>query len=168
LRAGEMALPTFLVSDSRNVGYANTWLRPPAEVYSFASFDTFRGADITYQHSVGPYTVTLGALAGRVETDDLYLSGFALIVHGRNLRGYNAALDVGPLTLRYSHVKADVDVLIGNYIAGKLFYTFSSIGAMFDRNNVVAQAEFIARHAGQTDVDYNAWYTLGGYRLGLQ
>src|SRR5450432_353257 len=36
LRVGRIVLPTFLLSDSRKVGYANPWLRPPAEFYSLS------------------------------------------------------------------------------------------------------------------------------------
>jgi hypothetical protein len=82
------------------------------------------------------------------------------------VRGFSAALDAGFLTLRYSHVQVDVTPQVGQFILGRSAYTFSSIGATLDRNNVVAQAEFIAEHAGATEVDLNGWYTLGGYRLG--
>src|SRR5688572_29854238 len=33
VRLGRLPLPAFLVSDFRQVGYANTWMRPPIEVY---------------------------------------------------------------------------------------------------------------------------------------
>ena len=34
VRAGRVVLPIFMVTDSRKVGYANVWVRPPVEVYS--------------------------------------------------------------------------------------------------------------------------------------
>jgi hypothetical protein len=166
IRAGRMALPSYLVSDSRNVGYANTWLRAPDEVYGQGVFDTFTGADIAYQHSIGAYSLTLGALAGKTEVDVFEARGLALMVIGRNVHGYSAALDAGFVTLRYSHVAVEVTAELDGFIYGNASYSFSSIGATLDRNNVVAQAEFIAQHAGATEVDVDGWYTLGGYRLG--
>ena len=65
VRAGKLALPTFLISDSRYIGYANFWLRPPNEVYGEADFDTYQGGDLTYEHAVGKYVGTIGVLAGR-------------------------------------------------------------------------------------------------------
>ena len=54
VRAGRMELPTFLISDTQNVGYANLWLRAPDEVYGQPIFDVYNGYDVTYQHDVGP------------------------------------------------------------------------------------------------------------------
>lgn len=42
-KLGRMVLPTFMVSDSRNVGYAAHWLRAPHEVYSLYPPSSFDG-----------------------------------------------------------------------------------------------------------------------------
>jgi hypothetical protein len=166
IRVGQMALPSYLVSDSRHVGYANTWLRAPDEVYGQGVFDTYKGVDVTYQHSIGKYSVTVSGLAGKAAADYLYGPQTALIVNGRNVRGYSAMLDADFATLRVSHVKADVDAILGNFILGKAFYTFSSIAATYDRDNVVGQVEFVQKNSGSTQFDYHGWYTLGGYHIG--
>jgi hypothetical protein len=169
VRAGEMALPTFLVSDSRNVGYANTWLRAPDEVYGQATFDTYTGADISYQHAIGSYSLTVDGLAGHTTADFLipaYGPNYAAIIHGHNLLGYSASLDAGAVTLRYSYVKANIGVNIQGYLVAQTVYTFSSIGATYERDNVVLQSEFIEKHTQLTAYDVNGWYVLGGYRLG--
>ena len=61
---GKMELPTFLVSDSRNLGYASTWLRAPDPVYGEALFDTYEGGDLTYKHAFGSYMLSGSALLG--------------------------------------------------------------------------------------------------------
>jgi hypothetical protein len=166
VRAGEMAVPSFLVSDSRNVGYANTWLRAPDEVYGQSTFDVYTGADVTYQHSLGSYTLTVDALAGHTKADFLLGPDYVAVINGHKLMGYSANLDAGVATLRYSYVKTNIDADIGGVTAARLVYTFSSIGATFDRNDLLLQSEFIAKHTQLTTYDVNGWYVLGGYHLG--
>jgi hypothetical protein len=166
IRAGEMALPSFLVSDSRNVGYANTWLRAPDEVYGQSTFDVYTGADVTYQHSIGSYTLTLDGLAGHTKADFLLGPDYVAIINGHKLLGYSADLDTGLVSLRYSYVKTNIDADIDGVTAARLVYTFTSIGATYDHNDVLLQSEFIAKHTQLTAYDVNGWYVLGGYRLG--
>ncbi|HKE95147.1 MAG TPA: hypothetical protein VKB34_12625, partial [Povalibacter sp.] len=52
-RAGYMRTPTFMYSDSVFVGYANTWIRPPMEVYNLAPAFQLRGVDLTWRDSIG-------------------------------------------------------------------------------------------------------------------
>ncbi|HME39714.1 MAG TPA: hypothetical protein VKG63_12240 [Steroidobacteraceae bacterium] len=166
VRAGQMALPSFLVSDSRNVGYANTWLRAPDEVYGQSTFDVYTGADVTYAHSIGSYTVTLDALAGHTKADYLLGPDYVAVINGHKLSGYSASVDAGVATLRYSYVRTNIDADIDGFTAARLVYTFTSIGATYDRNDVLLQSEFIAKHTQLTAYDVNGWYVLGGYRLG--
>lgn len=166
IRAGEMALPSFLVSDSRNVGYANTWLRAPDEVYGQSTFDTYTGANISYQHAIGSYTVTVDALAGHTKSDFLLGPDYIAVINGHNLLGYSASVDAGAVTGRFSYLKTNIDAVIDGFIAAKLVYTFTSVGATYDRDNVIVQSEFITKHTQLTSYNVNGWYVLGGYRLG--
>jgi hypothetical protein len=47
-------------------------------------------------------------------------------------------------------------------------YTFESIGASMDHNNIVAQAEYVKRYDALYPfiVDQSGWYVFGGYRIG--
>jgi len=58
LRAGRMGAPFFMVSDFRDVGYANTTVRPNLDVYGQVPVSYFDGADAAYQMDVGSVTVT--------------------------------------------------------------------------------------------------------------
>jgi hypothetical protein len=40
VRVGRVVVPTFLISDYQNVGYANTMMRPPIEMYGQAPIET--------------------------------------------------------------------------------------------------------------------------------
>jgi hypothetical protein len=57
-RAGRMGAPMFMISDFRDVGYANTTVRPPLDVYGQVPISHFDGADVSYQLNLGSATVT--------------------------------------------------------------------------------------------------------------
>lgn len=165
IRGGELELPTFLVSDSRNIGYANTWLRAPDEVYGEAYFDTYHGYDITYQHGVGPYTLSVNALAGAAVTN-LPLLGTETSLQGHELRGYNATLDMGTISVRVGRITTGYTVGLGPYFVGHGNYSFDSVGGTYDNSKLVIQSEFIERRTNYPNYNVNGMYLLGGYRLG--
>ena len=47
-----------MISDYRNVGYANHTVRPAAEVYSQVPFNSIDGVDLTWQHGFGDTSLT--------------------------------------------------------------------------------------------------------------
>ncbi|MBF0211804.1 MAG: hypothetical protein HQK68_13070 [Desulfamplus sp.] len=49
LRAGRMGYDGFLMSDTRNLGYAYTWVRPPTEFYGWIPIFHIDGADATFR-----------------------------------------------------------------------------------------------------------------------
>ena len=165
IRGGELELPTFLVSDTRNVGYANTWLRAPDEVYDQAFFDTYNGYDVTYQHTVGPYTLSVNGLAGASATGIL-TAGAAAQIHGHEMRGYNATLDMGTIIVRAGRVTTGFTGSFGPVIFARGNYSFDSVGAAYDNSKLVVQSEFIERRTGSPQYNANGMYLLGGYHLG--
>ncbi len=58
VRAGRMGAPFFMVSDFRDVGYANTMVRPNLDVYGQVPVSQFEGADISHMAAFGPVTLT--------------------------------------------------------------------------------------------------------------
>src|SRR5581483_9600703 len=53
VRLGRVVLPTFMYSDSRQVGFAQPWFRSPVEVYSQLPFDYLDGGQASWQKSLG-------------------------------------------------------------------------------------------------------------------
>ena len=166
LRGGEMALPTFLVSDSRKVGYANAWIRPPDDVYGQAPFDTYKGYDVTYEHPIGPYSLTANALAGSMVANVSLGPGTQLILEGHQTRGYNASFDMNVVTVRVGRVTTGVVGKLNNFIAFQGDWTFDSFGVSYDHGDIVAQSEFIERRTGDAAHNVNGLYVLGGYHIG--
>jgi hypothetical protein len=65
VRMGRIVIPTFMDSDSREVGYSNPWVRPPTEVYSANPITSVDGLDASYRLHLGGVTNTLQATYGR-------------------------------------------------------------------------------------------------------
>lgn len=69
IRAGRMGAPFFMISDFRDVGYANTAIRPPLEVYGQVPFSSVDGGDISYQTNLGGATVNGTFWGGTLRTE---------------------------------------------------------------------------------------------------
>ena len=185
VRVGRTAMPTFMISDYRNVGYANTFLRAPVEMYSQVPYSDLDGIDATYQQSFGDTTIT-GLLGfGRTEAD---IAG-GLRGKGKNVVAFNLTAEHGPFTVRFGRVTADVTLTGSTSMASLLTglrasglpqlsamadqleakdkkASFTSLGLSMDWNNIVAQSEFAKRKTHSYINDTTSWYVMGGYRFG--
>jgi hypothetical protein len=161
IRAGRMALPMFAISDSRNVGYVNNWLRTPSEVYGLAGLARLTGGDVTYSAPIGSTTLTGSVLAGKSEV----LSANTSSLDATGVSGVNVLWETEWATLRVGQLRAHIHVptlgLVDNY-------KFTGAGVLVDRDNIVAQAEYVQRRSEKSAsvVDSNGWYAMGGYRFG--
>jgi len=188
VRLGRMGLPAFMISDYRNVGYANTMLRPPNEVYSQNLFNTIDGADVIWQHTYGDTTYTAQFAAGRNKSD--LVSG--LNTTGNRMKVVNLVAEHGPVTVRFGRLTGNLTVngsslpLLLNALNGAAAgykvpraaqlateldvtnkkATFTSLGASLDWNNIVVQSEFAKRTTEAYVNDTTSWYVMGGYRFG--
>jgi hypothetical protein len=180
VRLGRVALPVFLVSDFRQVGYANTWLRPPVEVYGQVPLDSVDGLDVLYSTELGKVTLDSQAFYGRTDVD---LGTSSATV--KSFWGVNLSATVGPLTLRAARVedKLTLDSPQANQLinavrsAGFVAYAdelavtdkksaFTAFGALLDWNNIIVQAEETKSEVGGFVADTSGRYVLAGYRMG--
>ena len=188
VRVGRVGLPIFMISDYRNVGYANTMLRPPSEVYSQVPFNSVDGADITWRHEFGNTSLTTQFAAGSTKSP---VTSFH--VRGKDILALNLVAENGPFTLRVGHARTKVtlddlpslNILVGSLRAAGAGYrlpqltalasdveakgdkgTFNSIGLTADWNNFVLQSEFAKRKTETYINDTTSWYVMGGYRIG--
>ena len=158
VRAGRMAMSTFLVSDSRNVGYANTWLRAPNEVYGLALLPRIEGGDVSYTKQVGETRLTGTFMAGHSEANVI-----GPTIPMKNVRGLNLQMELGAVTARAGRVTAHAEA---PGIRDK--YSFNSLGVSYDKDEVLAQAEYVQRRSDSfyNTVAADGWYAMGGYRFG--
>ncbi|MFG6456771.1 hypothetical protein [Roseateles sp. BYS96W] len=181
LRAGRMGAPFFAVSDFRDVGFANTALRPPTDVYNQVPVSHFDGADASYQANTSMGTLT-GQLFGgkasdtsqRYKVDVKAMVGFNTTLEtdfGLTLRlGYargkltvgNAALNSLVTTLRATPFASVGDQLDPNESRS----TFSGLGLTWDQGEWVVSAEYTQRRIKTFLADTDGWYVLVGHRFG--
>ena len=188
VRAGCLVLPTFMISEYRNVGYANTFLRPPSEVYSQVPLNSVDGADITWSKAYGDTTYTAQFALGRSKTT---LSS-GIDAELSRLNALTLTAEHGPFTLRVGRTEAKLTVdsaqlntLVSTLnTAGNTFKigqlndmarlvdnhkkkgSFTSAGLGMDWNNIVAQTEYAKRKVDTTSGSTDSWYVLAGYRFG--
>ncbi|MBC7468658.1 MAG: hypothetical protein H7322_04965 [Ramlibacter sp.] len=189
VRLGRIAAPSFLVSDTRFVGYAQPWVRPPVEVYGVIPITSNDGVDLSYRKQFGSVTNTLQAYYGtataRLESGQ---------VKSKAGWGINDSVQMGDLTLRagYTANKLDLDIPGVNTLVGgisqfgalpapigpqatALAQKYStrdmkvgsySLAASYDPGQWFAMAEFVDFQGAGILADSRSWYVTGGYRFG--
>jgi hypothetical protein len=181
VRAGRMGAPFFAVSDFRDVGFANTALRPPKDVYDQVPVSHFDGADASYQLATPVGTVT-GQVFGGKSSD--HSQRYKVDI--KSMAGFNATLETDAgLTLRLGYAQGKLTV--GNAALNGLVTTlratpFASVGNQLDPNNSKASfsgvgltwdqgewlvnAEYTQRRVKTFLADTDGWYVLVGRRFG--
>lgn len=161
VRAGRMPTPVFAISDSRNIGYANNWVRAPNEVYALNVFRNFDGADATYRLPIGSQSISLTLFGGKTTFRPLGVDA-----KGDDLRGINLVWETEWATFRAGKALTNVSIPAFNQVGDG--YSFTGYGVLVDRNDIVAQAELVHRRSAGQPGGTNAqgWYLMGGYRVG--
>ena len=159
VRAGRVPLAVFLVSDYRNVGYANTMLRPSQEVYAQVPNDSLDGADIDWRQDLGASTLTTQFAYGRSSAK---VAGETLTF--TNAKVLNLILDQGPFVVRLGRDEATLALEQGSFALPKVKVSFTALGFSLDWCNLVVQSEFTKAQAPGADT--KAWYAMAGYRFG--
>ena len=180
VRVGRIQLPVFMSSDYRQVGYSNTWVRPPIEVYGQVPFDSDDGADILYRKAIGPADISAQAFYGKTDA-----SLPAAAIQSRKNWGANASITVGPLTLRagrnqsaFTSTSATVTQLLTavnaagfTALANRLNplsvpFKFTDYGFSLDETHLTIQGEISKATAGGFVASTDGQYLLAGYRVG--
>ncbi len=181
VRAGRMGAPFFAVSDFRDVGFANTALRPPKDVYDQVPVSHFDGADASYQ-----LTTPVGTLTGQVFGGKASDTSQGYKVDVKSMAGFNATLETDAgLTLRLGY--AEGKLTVGNAQLNGLVATlratpfasvgdqldpnngkasFSGVGLTWDQGEWLVNAEYTQRRVKAFLADTDGWYVLVGHRFG--
>jgi hypothetical protein len=180
LRAGRIGAPLFAVSDFRNIGYANLWLRTPLDVYGQVAFSHFDGADAIYQDTLGSTTLTGQVFYGNTNT-----VSDGTPIHVKHQVGLNvtAEFDNG-ITLRAGHVqgKLSADSTALDQLVGILSQTpfaavgnevsvtnkdasFTGVGIAYDHDDWVGGVEYTKRKTSSYISSTTGWAATLGYRV---
>ncbi|HET6344072.1 MAG TPA: porin, partial [Myxococcota bacterium] len=186
LRVGRVVLPVFMATDSRRVGYANPWVRPPVEMYSLVPVTHSDGVDVIWRSALGGATNTLQALAGRSEAKFPNSSGFdAGDVQARDLLTVNDTIEIGFLSVRaiYGQGRITIDAFEPYFDAFRMFgppgaaiaqrynvqdrkVEFVGLGASYDPGQWFVMGEAAKFDTHSVIGAKKAWYLSGGYRFG--
>lgn len=182
-RAGRMGTPVYMISDFRNVGYANTMIRPPSEVYRQVNGGFFDGVDVVYQHSFGDTTLTAQFGVGNAKTKTPGNS----YVEFKPVTALHVLVENGPVTVRFGRADAKFSVVNNTALNGLLATlrtvgltqvaedlkvvdvdgSFTSLGTMIDYKNFLVQAEYAVRKTeSRVVMDTTSYYAMFGYRMG--
>ena len=108
IRVGRTNPDVFLFADSRNVGYALPWARPPADFYAFFPLASIDGVDLEQQWFSGGATWRARATAGNVRTSATEVNGERLALRGRDTMALGLSREDGGLLLKASILRSQV------------------------------------------------------------
>jgi hypothetical protein len=180
LRVGRIVLPTFLLSDSRKVGYANPWVRPPVEVYSLSPIFDSDGADMSYKVHLGEVVNTVVGTYGQTNFGLPHGGSFPV----KRLRVVADTVEYGAATLHIAYLAASYNyntldplfdafrqfgaqgiALANRYDLDDKPAQLITAGALYDPGNWFVTGEWGQRKLNSAVGEATAWYVSGGYRL---
>jgi len=160
IRAGRIALPTFLNSDSRKVGYSYPWIHPPVDLYRVLSITNSDGLDASYRFGLGEAGNTIKLIYGRNTIDRPTSTSTS-----KNMWGIFDTLEYGPVILRVGYQEREASSR--NYLTGVtgawIPNSDLSIGAIYDPGGWFAMSEWIQRKSTNK---LGAMYISAGRRIG--
>jgi hypothetical protein len=181
VRLGRIVLPTFLLSDSRKVGYSNPWVRPPVEVYGLSPIYDSDGVDASYKMHLGEFVTTLVGSYGKTDFGVPPQGG---TLHEKHLWVIADTVEYDSLTLHIAYQKSTVTyrsldtlfdafrkfgpqgtALADQYDLDNKRGQLITAGAMYDPGQWFVTGEWGKRKLHSAIVDSTAWYLGGGYRL---
>jgi hypothetical protein len=175
LRLGRVALATFLMSDFRDVGYAQTWFIAPNEVYSSEPFETLDGGQALWHVALGPVGLDLEGEYGTT-SEALQINGSLLNVSAKSAYNVAAAISYQNFLFRIAETAVSWPetlplgpTTIVNYMDHDKFL---SAGFQYDNGTAIVLAEWAKR--SENDVPgfnvplaaFKVWYVAGGWRFG--
>jgi hypothetical protein len=174
LRLGRVVLPTFLLSETVNVGYAAPWFRAPNDVYDAEGFEHLDGGQVLWQHSMGPFALKLEATYG--SADGTFNAGGDQI-SARSRSTFNAAVAISwrDLLLRYAETDLKVATMLplsaADTISFVLHDRFHCVGLEYDDGRVLLMGEWTQRRENDVPIltgplaDDTSWYVAAGWHV---
>lgn len=195
LRLGRVGLDTYMLADSRDVGYSYLWARPPVDYYGNRHFSHIDGGDITLTRPLGN-----GLLWGKLyagEADEkvpsalgdgaVFDAGGSKVYGGHINYEWNSwRVQLGATKVRhqlkasdsymqdlaqlelYCPVMPDCDPALPGYIRSTFEPTdtyITSLGVAYDRGPLQIQAMLSHLDRPGDETDVDAGFVSVGYRI---
>ena len=175
VRMGRVVLPVFLYSDSRQVGFAAPWFRSPNEVYGEFPFNYLDGGQVTWQKSLGQFTIALqgcvGSTSGTFDAPD----NLTIVVNAKDIFNESLSITYGDLLLRVAQTTLTSPNSLQLTPTFTLSYqehgTFFSAGAQYDNGHAIILGEWVDSRQNPAPI-FNepltaskSWYAAAGWRF---
>jgi len=159
MRVGRIALPTFMDSENRDVGYSYVWVNPPVDLYHQLSIPSSDGVDIVYRSEIGEAGNTVKGIFGKNTTERP-----SSVTKSKEMWGLFDTFEYGPTTLhasyqqRWSSTENTLTGITGDWILNRDL----SVGASYDPGDWFVISEWVQR---RSTTKIGAMYISGGYRI---
>ena len=183
LRLGRVVLPAFMISDSRNVGYSQPWLRAPLEVYGRMPLTTMDGVQAVWRIPVGNAMISVQPSYGKAHTN---ISSGSVVIDSPSdwVASLSAQVEWSDWLLRAGQVRNNLPFsapLLGPSPAPVVSYTmkdkFNNVGLQYDNGTAIFMTEWASRDqndipasipflGGAPLTKENMWYAAAGWRFG--
>lgn len=100
VRGGRLGFDVYQLADTRNVGYAHLWVRPPVEFYGRVPVDHFDGADVAIRRPLGTGFAGWKVFGGRADGRIPGTQGVPFDLTGSPLMGTVGDYQQGPWEFR--------------------------------------------------------------------
>jgi hypothetical protein len=163
IRVGRIALPTFLESENRDVGYTYAWIHPPVEVYRQEQITHSDGVDANYRLQIGEMGNSIKAVYGRstIATND---SPATSTLSSKHLWGIFDTFEYGQTTIHagYQERNTNSGYLLTGQTGTWVKDSDLSVGVQYDTGDWFAMSEWIQR---KSTTKISAMYISTGYRV---
>jgi len=181
VRLGRMRAPFFMFSESLWINYANTWVRPPTEVYGLNPFSDLDGADLLWRFQSAGFDFELRPYIGRSSLERQIRKAKLKRILGANLSIYK-----GDLTAFLAHAESPFSLPWGDplflAVNGALsnspfravtrdlsgedgYARFDSIGVQWDAGDYLLIGEYARRAANRYIPTAHGWQLTLGRRI---
>lgn len=186
LRVGRLGWDVYQLADSRYVGYAYPWARPPVDHFGILQLTHIDGGDVTFKQPVGSDLMLLKLYAGRSSSKIYLIDDLSADFDVDSVYGGHVDYETGPWRFRTSYTEVHSDVgfsgsvadqieqipflaLDADTVLGDIFgfdrIRLFSLGTLYDRGPLQVQVMWnrsqTSRHEGQID----SGFVSVGYRI---
>lgn len=193
IRVGRLGWDVYQLADSRYVGYAYPWVRPPVDHFGTLQLTYIDGADVTFKQPVGSDLLLLKLYTGRSDGHVFIGEGLEADFDVDSVYGGHLDYETGPWRLRvgYTEVHSDIsfsgdtpegidaqfdqirafnpdfnptaDGVLGDVFGFDRLKLYS-VGAVFDQGPVQLQAMW-NRSKTSADGAVDSGFVSAGYRI---
>ncbi|MGC2047750.1 MAG: porin, partial [Gallionella sp.] len=159
IRFGRIALPTFMHSDNRDIGYTYVWIHPPLELYRQLPISHSDGVDAMYRVLIGNAVNSIKAILYGENTLERENSTST----SKDMWGIFDTIEYGPTTAHIGYQERLASTENSQGVTGPWIRNRDlTLGVQYDPGDWFAISEWIQR---ESTTKISAMYISGGYRV---